>query len=1002
MIHRRSILLFLALSLFLSLRAQELKVLQMNIWQEGTMVEGGFDAIADEVARLEPDIVMFSEVRNYNGQPFIPRIREALRKRGKAYYGESSSLDVGILSRYKIKEQRPVYPLENDAGSVLKARLDVDGKEVVVYSAHLDYTHYACYMPRGYSGMTWKKMDAPVTDAAEVEKANQESLRDEAIRGVIEDAGKDRADFILLGGDFNEPSHLDWTERTKSLWDHNGAVVRWDCSTLLYHAGFEDAYRVRYPDPVTHPGFTFPSDNPAVPVQKLAWAPEADERDRIDYIYYLPNRNWKLLDIAVVGPSTSIIRGERREEGTQDTFITPVAVWPTDHKAVLATFRLGDNIRAEAFANQALRLEGKDNNVRTGIGILKPPFTLEAWIKGDDIGWRPEEVIIGGDEYNVLEQVDCLPLSLKDGKLRNASARLTSATTLDNRWHHVALTCDGKQTSLYLDGKLQAQRDTALSILPAAIGVNQKAETIFGGWIDEVRIWNASLTKQQLTGWMNIPVSPAHPAFQKLVAYYPFDDGIDDSATNWVGRGALACHLRNTRLDYKGKAPLAFTVPNDNPSWKQPSKSAMLNAVVVDSEWDTSPAAQSEPLLKLRIALTGTAEPLYLDEISLDLSETTALSDISRLHLYYTGQKARSHVRRELPGSGVGPQQQMTFRFDGNERIRLMPGINYLLLTADMAENACPGNRIKVQIPAFRLSGKSYQPEAATGTLDKRITPVSRPGVNIVKVLQWNIWHGGEHLGYDGQEQIIRLIRSTNADIITMQEGYGAQQRIADSLGFYMRTASLKDNLVLLSRYPMVTKPSFHTFNSNPARIMLPGGQPLLVNACWLRYSYRPSYTDCFPNPGQNTDLWVAEDSILPMADVKNILYRDTYPVLAGEDMPVIIGGDFNSCSHLDWTGRAAHLHYGYGPVSFPTSRYMYEQGFIDSFREMNPDELARPEGTFAGIFGHLPNNRIDFIYYKGSRLRAVSSKIIQTSPEIDDVWASDHSAVLTVFEYGF
>ena len=217
-----------------------------------------------------------------------------------------------------------------------------------------------------------------------------------------------------------------------------------------------------------------------------------------------------------------------------------------------------------------------------------------------------------------------------------------------------------------------------------------------------------------------------------------------------------------------------------------------------------------------------------------------------------------------------------------------------------------------------------------------------------------------------------------------------------------MRTASLKDNLVLLSRYPMVTKPSFNTFNSNPARIMLPGGQPLLVNACWLRYSYRPSYTDCFPNPGQNTDLWVAEDSILPMADVKNILFRDTYPVLAGEDMPVIIGGDFNSCSHLDWTGRAASLHYGYGPVSFPTSSYMYEQGFIDSFREMNPDELARPEGTFAGIFGHLPNNRIDFIYYKGACLRAVSSKIIQTSPEIDDVWASDHSAVLTVFEYGF
>ena len=33
-------------------KGNEVKVLQMNIWQEGTMVKGGFEAIADEVAVL--------------------------------------------------------------------------------------------------------------------------------------------------------------------------------------------------------------------------------------------------------------------------------------------------------------------------------------------------------------------------------------------------------------------------------------------------------------------------------------------------------------------------------------------------------------------------------------------------------------------------------------------------------------------------------------------------------------------------------------------------------------------------------------------------------------------------------------------------------------------------------------------------------------------------------------------------------------------------------------
>ena len=262
---------------------QELSVLHLNIWMEGTVVKNGFEAVADEVARIDPDIVMFSEASNKEDALFVPRMLDALRERGKIYYGQGSSLDVALLSKYPILEQTENIPHKD---RVLRTRLDVNGKQVVAYTGHLDYTHYACYLPRGYSGVTWKKLEAPVTDKAEIEKANNESLRDESIRLVIEDATKSDADFVILGGDFNEPSHLDWTEETKGLWDHNGAVVDWACSKLLYEAGFRDAYRVKYPNPITHPGFTFPSDNPAMPVERLTWAPEADEF----YLLYTGNR----------------------------------------------------------------------------------------------------------------------------------------------------------------------------------------------------------------------------------------------------------------------------------------------------------------------------------------------------------------------------------------------------------------------------------------------------------------------------------------------------------------------------------------------------------------------------------------------------------------------------------------------------------------------------------------------------------------------------------------
>lgn len=156
---------------------QELSVLHLNIWMEGTVVKNGFEAVADEVARDR------SGYRDVQQKPATRKARcsfpacwDALRERGKIYYGQGSSLDVALLSKYPILEQTENIPHKD---RVLRTRLDVNGKQVVAYTGHLDYTHYACYLPRGYSGVTWKKLEAPVTDKAEIEKANNESLRDD-------------------------------------------------------------------------------------------------------------------------------------------------------------------------------------------------------------------------------------------------------------------------------------------------------------------------------------------------------------------------------------------------------------------------------------------------------------------------------------------------------------------------------------------------------------------------------------------------------------------------------------------------------------------------------------------------------------------------------------------------------------------------------------------------------------------------------------------------------
>ncbi|NDV64061.1 endonuclease/exonuclease/phosphatase family protein [Bacteroides sp. 224] len=320
-----------------------LKVLQINAWHQATAVPDAFSGLVSIINQTDPDIVLLSEVRGGNTN-FIPQLLDSLKALNKTYYGEVSHESAGLISKYKIEENIKCCPSKVQ-GFMIKSRITVGGKTIIAYSSHLDYKHYECYLPRGYSGTTWKKLDAPVLDADSILRANRMSERNETITAFIEDAKQEieKGNLVLLGGDFNEPSHLDWQADTKDLRDHNGMIINWDCSLMLTQMGMKDTYRELYPDAVKYPGITYPSANPSAETAKLTWAPEADERDRIDFIYYYPNPSWKLKQAVIVGPQETIRFGKVQEKDASDPFIVPTGIWPTDHKANLATFVIKKN-----------------------------------------------------------------------------------------------------------------------------------------------------------------------------------------------------------------------------------------------------------------------------------------------------------------------------------------------------------------------------------------------------------------------------------------------------------------------------------------------------------------------------------------------------------------------------------------------------------------------------------------------------------------------------------
>lgn len=251
---------------------------------------------------------------------------------------------------------------------------------------------------------------------------------------------------------------------------------------------------------------------------------------------------------------------------------------------------------------------------------------------------------------------------------------------------------------------------------------------------------------------------------------------------------------------------------------------------------------------------------------------------------------------------------------------------------------------------------------------------------DVLTVLNWNIWHGGSHFlkerdGFDGVERIIEMIKKSDADIVMMQETYGAGSKISSSLGFYYYEASSTigavwgANISVMSRLPiedvyMIEERSNYgknyAFNNGGAKIRLSKNKKIIAFSNWY-------------NGRKPEDLEGALEGWAKLVD-------------NADNIPIVWAGDFNSVSHLDdGVGKSGH------------SKLMTNAGFKDSYRELFPDAEKYPCYS-------APRNedKIDFIYYKGARLELIEAgKIIEhfkgkNTPE----YPSDHLGLTSKFKF--
>ena len=287
-----------------------LRVMSLNVWHKEHKAEDQA-ALVKAIMAGRADIVGFQEInKEVDGK--------AIAKALGMFYDHGSR----IMSKYKI--------VGDGFEKGVKIKLS-EGQAVYLFNVHLRHYDYGPYQLAGIPYSNHKLYDPKAEGSVERVIADQVRSRGKEIAGTLAEMGEAIKSGlpVFLTGDFNEPSHLDWTEGAVKA-DLHPVVVPWPTSVAVLKAGLKDSYRALHVDEVKATGHTwspvYGADTRDNDGKKL------EPQDRIDFVYYA-GTGVKVKASETVGPVDGISGIE-------------VVGYPTDHRGVVTAFGFGGEEKA--------------------------------------------------------------------------------------------------------------------------------------------------------------------------------------------------------------------------------------------------------------------------------------------------------------------------------------------------------------------------------------------------------------------------------------------------------------------------------------------------------------------------------------------------------------------------------------------------------------------------------------------------------------------------------
>jgi endonuclease/exonuclease/phosphatase family metal-dependent hydrolase len=289
--------------------SETIRVMSFNLWHGGDAGQQPLQRTVEVIRQSRADIVGLQETAGVapEGQPRPDRAADIAKRLGWSYVDQGER--TGVISRFEIVGTTP-----RKWG--VKLNLP-SGRQVYLLNVH--FAH-APYQP--YQLLDIPYENAPFLNSAEQAVAAAQAARGEQVRRCLAEVKSAAAEGLtmFLTGDFNEPSHRDWTTAAAAA-KQCPLCVEWPSTKAVEDAGFVDVFRNVYPDPVKSPGRTW------TPTTRLT--DPKDRHDRIDFVF-MHGTDARIKSIEIVGESAEFA----------DIVVTP---YPSDHRAVVADVELAES-----------------------------------------------------------------------------------------------------------------------------------------------------------------------------------------------------------------------------------------------------------------------------------------------------------------------------------------------------------------------------------------------------------------------------------------------------------------------------------------------------------------------------------------------------------------------------------------------------------------------------------------------------------------------------------